>query len=208
MKIRVLVADDFPLLRDAVADALDRDPAIEVVGRAADGAEALALAAQHRPHVVVLDLRMPEVCGLGVLERLGVVCPHAKALVLTATQRPDRLLQAVEAGAAGYLLKSTTPEALRQAVITVHGGGLAVEPALAGHLLRAVRGEHTRRDALTGREREILRLVARGRTDAEVAAELYLSRRTVQNHLSRVREKTGLRRRAEIGRWAGEQGWA
>jgi DNA-binding NarL/FixJ family response regulator len=213
MRIRAVVVDDFPLLCTAVADALARDPAIEVIGRAHDGARALDLAQELQPDVIVLDLRMPELCGLAVLERLPAVAPATRAIVLTATRRTDRLLDALRAGAAGYLIKSATAEELRQAVITVHGGGVAVDPSMAGEVVTAYREAATgvRRgsdDVLSRREHDVVRLVALGHTDAEVGAALFLSRRTVQNHLARIREKTGLRRRTEIARWASERGWA
>jgi DNA-binding NarL/FixJ family response regulator len=207
MHIKVLVADDFPLVRDGVAQALDRDPGIDVVGRASDGAEALKLAHELKPDVMVLDLHMPELGGIGVLQRLRDELPEVRTLALTASESPESLLGAISSGAQGYLTKLTGAEELRQAVITIHGDGSVVEPRLARHLLREYAGgadASSMRTVLTPRESEILRLVARGHTDNEIGAQLYLSPRTVQNHLTRVREKTGLRRRSELTRWAVE----
>jgi DNA-binding NarL/FixJ family response regulator len=207
MHIRVLVADDFPLVRDGVAQALDRDPGIDVVGRASDGAEALKLAHELKPDVMVLDLHMPEIGGIGVLQRLRDELPEVRTLALTASESPESLLGAISSGAQGYLTKLTGAEELRQAVITIHGDGSVVEPRLARHLLREYAGGRdasSMRPVLTQRESEILRLVARGHTDNEIGAQLYLSPRTVQNHLTRIREKTGLRRRSELTRWAVE----
>jgi DNA-binding NarL/FixJ family response regulator len=210
MHIRVLVADDFPLVRDGVAQALDRDPGIDVVGKASNGEEALKLAHELKPDVMVLDLHMPELGGIGVLQRLRQELPDVRALALTASESPESLLGAISSGAQGYLTKLTGAEELRQAVITIHGDGSVVEPRLARHLLREYAGGATPGDAssmrpvLTQRESEILRLVARGHTDNEIGAQLYLSPRTVQNHLTRIREKTGLRRRSELTRWAVE----
>jgi DNA-binding NarL/FixJ family response regulator len=209
LNIKILLIDDFPLLREGFAAALETDPALKVIGQADGGEEGLRLARELQPDVVILDLRMPEMGGMTVLERLRTEAPDAKVLVVTATEKAQPLLDAVTAGAAGYLTKRCTREELRQAVITVYGGGSIIAPALAGHLLkeysRASRGETSHVRPLLGeREHEVLRLVATGSTDKEIAQALYISPRTVQNHLTRVREKTGLRRRAELTRWAME----
>jgi DNA-binding NarL/FixJ family response regulator len=209
MKIRVLVAEDHPLVREGVIRALERDPGIEVVGEADNGITAMELGRQLKPDVMVLDLRMPGLGGAVVLERLRAELPEIRALVMTANESPESLLDAVAAGAAGYLSKRTTGEELRQAVITTYGGGSVITPELAGHLLRefsgSARGEGSSvRPLLAARELEILRLVADGLTDNEIGKQLYISPRTVQNHLTRIREKTGLRRRSELARWAVE----
>src|SRR5436190_4429255 len=209
MNIRLLLIDDFPLIRDGFAAALESDPGLTIVGQADNGEEGLRLARELQPDVVVLDLSMPGMGGMTVLEKLRSEAPEAKVLVVTATEKAQPLLDAVAAGAAGYLTKRCTREELRQAVITIHGGGSIIAPTLAGHLLkeysRASRGEQSNVRPLIGqREHEVLRLVAGGSTDREIAAMLYISPRTVQNHLTRIREKTGLRRRAELTRWAME----
>src|SRR3954453_3338777 len=209
MNIRILLIDDFPLIREGFAAALEADPGLTIVGQADNGEDGLRLARELQPDVVILDLRMPEMGGMTVLERLRTEVPDAKVLIVTATEKAQPLLDAVAAGAAGYLTKRWTREELPQAVITIHGGGSIIAPDLASHLLkeysRASRGEASHVRPLLGqREHEILRLVATGCTDQEVAQQLYISPRTVQNHLTRVREKTGLRRRAELTRWAME----
>ena len=209
MSIRVLVAEDHPLVREGIIRALERDPGMTVVGEADNGITAMELARELKPDVMVLDLRMPGLGGAVVLERLRVELPDTRALVMTANESPESLLDAVAAGAAGYLSKRTTGEELRQAVITTYGGGSVITPELAGHLLRefsgSARGEGSSvRPLLAARELEILRLVADGLTDNEIGKQLYISPRTVQNHLTRIREKTGLRRRSELARWAVE----
>ena len=209
MNIRVVVADDFPLVRDAIAQVLDRDPGISVVGRAAGGEEALAMVGVHDPDVLILDLHMPDCGGIRVLERLRESGARTRVLIMTASESPDSLLDAVNAGAQGYITKRSTGEEVRQAVITTYGGGSVITPELAGHLLRefsgSARGEGSSvRPLLAARELEILRLVADGLTDNEIGKQLYISPRTVQNHLTRIREKTGLRRRSELARWAVE----
>ena len=207
MRIRVLLIDDFPLLRQGMAVALTSDPAIEVVGEAGDGAEGLRMAIQLRPDVVLLDLHMPEMGGIMVLERLREVLPEARCLVVTASEKAETLLTAVSSGAAGYLTKRSSRRELCDAVITVHGGGSVIAPQLAGHLLRQYRRASTGetedlRNALTPREQEVLRLVAQGMTDRQISEHIYVSPRTVQNHLARIRDKTGLKRRSELTRWA------
>ena len=208
MKIRVVVADDFPLVREGIVRALDADPAIDVVGQAENGQAALELAEQLEPDVLILDLRMPALGGLAVLDKLRTSRPAIRIIVMSASEQPSSLLDAVAAGAAGYLSKRSTGEELRQAVITAHGGGSVITPALASHLLKefstSARGERSQVRPLQGRELDVLRLVVQGKTDNEIGQELFISPRTVQNHLTRIREKTGLKRRSELTRWAVE----
>jgi two-component system NarL family response regulator len=208
MKIRVVVADDFPLVREGVVRALNQDPGIEVVAQAENGQEALNVAEQLRPDVMILDLRMPDLGGLAVLDKLRNTQPEIRVIVMTASEQASTLLDAIAAGAAGYLSKRSTGEELRQAVITAHGGGSVITPSLASHLLKefssSARGEQSAVRPLQGRELDVLRLVVQGKTDNEIGQELFISPRTVQNHLTRIREKTGLRRRSELTRWAVE----
>src|SRR6201990_1365306 len=140
VKIRVVVAEDHPLVREGVIRALERDPGIEVIGEADNGITARELARELKPDVMGLDLRMPGLGGAVVLERLRAELPEIPALVMTANESPESLLDAVAAGAAGYLSKRTTGEELRQAVITTYGGGSVITPELAGHLLREFSG--------------------------------------------------------------------
>ena len=206
MTLRVVVADDFPLVREGVVRALNQDPGIEVVAQAENGQEALNVAEQLRPDVMILDLRMPDLGGLAVLDKLRNTQPEIRVIVMTASEQASTLLDAIAAGAAGYLSKRSTGEELRQAVITAHGGGSVITPSLASHLLKefssSARGEQSAVRPLQGRELDVLRLVVQGKTDNEIGQELFISPRTVQNHLTRIREKTGLRRRSELTRWA------
>jgi two-component system NarL family response regulator len=206
MRIRVLVADDFPLVREGISRALVHDSAIEVVGQASGGREALELAERLEPDVLILDLRMPDLGGLAVLDKLRTTQPEIRVLVMTASEKANALLDAIAAGAAGYLSKRITGEQLRHAVIAAYGGGSVITPSLASHLLEeyssAMRDQRSQARPLRGRELEIMRLVVRGKTDAEIGRELLISARTVQSHLRQIREKTGLRRRAELTRWA------
>jgi DNA-binding NarL/FixJ family response regulator len=212
MRIRVLVADDFPLFLDGVCAALEADRAFAVVARAADGAEAAERAAETGPDVVLLDMMMPR-CGGG--EAIGLVrerAPGARVLAISASERIDVMQEAFEAGASGYVTKFARPRELREALIEVYSGGRVVSPALARRVLQPDGGKTPADPArgvpglLSERESAVLRLVAEGRADAEVAAKLSVRVRTVQSHLARVRAKTGVRRRSELVTWAMRHG--
>jgi DNA-binding NarL/FixJ family response regulator len=206
--VRVAVAEAHPVLRLGAVRALRDDPRIAVVGEAEEGLAAIELARRLRPDVMLVELRLPALGGAVLLERLRTELPEVKALVLSASESRDSVLDAVAAGAAGYLSKRTTAEQLREAVVATHRGDSVISPELVGHLVSAYSAWAEREASslpgsrLTAAELELVRLVAAGLTDREIAERLYLSRHTVQNRLARIREKTGLRRRAELARWA------
>jgi DNA-binding NarL/FixJ family response regulator len=207
--IRVLVADDFPMVRDALSAALNRHPNVEVAGTAADGLEAVAQAHALQPDVIVLDLRMPGMSGLMALTRLTTELPRIRVLLLTACEEPDAVIDAVSAGASGFVTKRISGAALADAVCAVHRGEPVVDPSLTAHLVAGLRrDQHSHRGVsaggLTGSELNVLRLVADGRTDKQISQTLYISPRTVQSHLAQIRTKVGLRRRVELTRWAAE----
>ncbi len=212
MRIRVLVADDFPLFLDGVCAALEADSAFDVVARAANGAEAAERAAETAPDVVLMDMMMPGSTGGASIELVRERVPDTRVLAISASERIDMMQEAFRAGASGYVTKFARPRELREALVEVHGGGRVVSPALARHVLRpdpdsVPRGSSQAPAALLSpRENAVLRLVAEGRTDAEVAAELGVHVRTVQSHLTRVRAKTGVRRRSELVTWAMRHG--
>jgi DNA-binding NarL/FixJ family response regulator len=204
VSIAVVVADDFPVLRRAMAAELERDPNIAVVAEAEDGIEALELAGRLEPDVVVLDLRMPGLDGQQVLERLHATRPDVGVVIVTAVEHPRALREAVAGGAAGFLSKRCTGQELRDAVVAVHAGGSQIAPELRPLLIEA-RSDATRSGAaLDRRERRILALVAAGATDGEIALELGVSDRMVRKNLERVHAKIGVRRRAQLIRWAVE----
>jgi DNA-binding NarL/FixJ family response regulator len=206
---RVLVADDFPLVREALAAALRRHPEIEVVAMAADGVEAVELAHAHRPDVVVLDLKMPRMSGLVALTKLSSDLPGTRVLLLTACEEPDTVIDAVSAGAAGFITKRSSGADLIDAVLRVSRGEPVVSASLTAYLVQGLRRDPGERRGgttgqLTSSELNVLRLVADGRTDKQISATLYISPRTVQSHLAQIRAKTGVRRRTQLARWATE----
>jgi DNA-binding NarL/FixJ family response regulator len=207
---KVLVADDFPLVRDGFAAALARDPSIKVVGFAEDGVEALEKTRALQPDVLLLDLRMPRMSGLMALTQLTAEMPHVRVLVVSDLACDDTVVDAVAAGAAGFISKHITGSDLCDAVHAVNRGEAAISPDLLGHLIRGLRREAsggnglTPTGALTVSELKVLRLVAEGRTDKQISATLYISPRTVQSHLAHIRAKTGIARRTQLACWATE----
>jgi len=207
--IRVLIADDFPLVREALTLAIERHEDVEVVGVAGDGVETLEQAHALQPDVVVLDLRMPRMSGLVALTRLSSALPQIRVLLLTACEEPDTVIDAVSAGAAGFVTKRITGDELARSIVAVHRGEPVVSPSLTAHLVRGLRRDGVDRyggttGKLTSSELNVLRLVADGRTDKQISETLYISPRTVQSHLSQIRTKTGVRRRTQLARWATE----
>jgi two-component system, NarL family, response regulator DesR len=198
--IRVLVAEDQGMVLGALAALLELEPDIEVVGRARDGAEALDLAAKVRPDVVLTDIEMPRVTGLELAAELKRRGSPARIVILTTFARSGYLRRALDAGAAGYLLKDAPAERLAEAVRRVHAGLRAVDPELAAAVWEAA-------DPLTDRERQVLRLAGEGHPSARIAAELHLSEGTVRNYLSEAISKLGAANRVDAARIARQKGW-
>ena len=210
--IRVLVADDHAVVREGIRAVLASTPDFEVVGEARDGAEALDLALALEPDVLVLDLSMPKMSGLTVAERLRAAQASARVLILSMHDHPEYVLQAVRAGASGYVLKDAQPDELRTAVRAVREGREYFHPAAARQLSTALREESERADRtaaldqLTRREREVLIRVARGRTNKEIAAALGISPRTVETHRDGIARKLKMRSVADLTRLVLEMG--
>jgi DNA-binding NarL/FixJ family response regulator len=205
--IRVLVVDDHPMWRDGVARDLT-ESGLAVVGTAGDGEQALRVAAATRPQVVLLDLNLPGLSGADLIRRLRE--PSLRVLVLSASGERQDVLDAVTAGATGYLVKSARLEDLVAAVRATAAGEAVFTPGLAGLVLgeyrRIAAGTEPDTPRLTARETDVLRLVAKGLTYPEIAARLVLSPRTVQNHVRNTLTKLQLRNKAQLVRYALEQG--
>ncbi|MGH7675381.1 MAG: response regulator [Gemmatimonadales bacterium] len=210
--ISVLVADDHAVVREGIRSVLVAEPGFRVVGAAADAAEALTLAQRHEPDVVLLDITMPGESGLSVASRLRDLLPTTRVLVLSMHDRTEYLLEAVRAGASGYLLKDASPATLREAVGAVHRGEAYFCPVIARRLSAALRGQlqaDERRGTvgrLTPREREVLVLIASGRTNKQIAAELGISPRTVETHRESLMRKLRIRTVAGLTRFAIDAG--
>lgn len=198
--IRVLVAEDQAMVLGALAALLETEQDLEVVARAPDGQQALDLTAEHRPDVVLTDIEMPGLTGLELAAELRRRGPRPRVIILTTFARPGYLRRALEAGAAGYLLKDSRPEELADAVRRVHAGGRAVDPELAAEAW-------TDPDPLSERERQVLRLAGEGLSSSRIAARLHLSEGTVRNYLSEAIGKLGASNRIEAARLARKQGW-
>jgi DNA-binding NarL/FixJ family response regulator len=210
--VRVLLADDHEIVRTGLRTILDADAGIEVVAEASDGRQAVELARAHRPDVCLFDIRMPVLDGIAatrVLAGPDVADPFA-VVVITTFDLDEHVHAALAAGARGFLLKDAGPDLLAQAVRAAADGDALIDPAVTVRLLAhfARTAPHPARpsEALSAREEAVLRLVAAGRTNAEIGAELHLSLSTVKTHLGAVLAKTGTRNRVEVARWAYESG--
>jgi DNA-binding NarL/FixJ family response regulator len=191
--VRVLIADDHPIFRDGLATLLEPHPGIEVVGRAADGAEAVALAAEHHPDVIVMDIQMPHVNGIEATRRVLAEQPSVGVLVFTMGEDDGTLLSAMRAGARGYLVKGAAQDEVVRAITSVAGGGVVFGASLATRIGDLLSPSASRRATefpmLTEREREVLDLIAAGRTNGQIATELYLAPKTVRNNVSAILSK-------------------
>ena len=205
--IRVVIVDDHPTLRDGVRADLEASGVATVVGEADDGGPAIELVRETAPDVVVMDLDLPTVRGVDAIKEIVKGSPNAKILVLTVSGAESDVLEAVKMGAAGYLLKTTTAEQLVDGVRRVHEGDAVFTPSLAGLVLSEFRrAAQPEESGLTARENEILKLVAKGYTYGEIAEQLYISRKTVQNHVRNILTKLQLRKRYELMRYAIKRG--
>lgn len=207
--VRVLIADDQRVVRDGLETLLGLLPGIAVVGTAADGADALAKTAELDPDVVLMDLHMPVLSGVEATERLVALGARAGVVVLTTYSDDEWVFAALRAGARGFLTKDATADEIRSAVLTVHSGEAQLDPSVQRRLLAALANRPltapapaSNPDGLTPRELAVLELIARGRSNGELAEELFVSDATVKTHINHLLAKTGSRDRAQLVAYA------
>jgi two-component system response regulator NreC len=206
--IRVLIVDDHAVVRSGLRLLLDAESDIEAVGEAPNAERALYEAIELKPDVVLMDLQMPEKGGIEGMPALLQALPTTKVLVLSMQDEPRYVRAAFEAGASGYVLKEAADSDLVAAVREVAGGGRYVHPTLGARMIDAEAAErrHTQEDPLSGREREVLKLLALGQTNQEIAEILFISVRTAETHRAHIMQKLGLSNRADLVRYALSQG--
>jgi DNA-binding NarL/FixJ family response regulator len=206
--IRVLLVDDHGVVREGLRAFLELQDGIEVVGEAADGEEAVTLAEAAQPDVILMDLVMPKLDGVGAMRELRDRAPGSRVIVLTSFLEDDRLLPAMRAGAAGYLLKNVEPAELARAVRAAHAGEAMIDPTVAARLVETLSETPDRHDPdhLTKREREVLELITRGRSNKRIALELGISEKTVKTHVGHLLEKLGVTDRTQAALLAVQRG--
>lgn len=209
-RIRILVADDHAIVREGVHQLLSQEPDIEVVGEAADGAQAVDLARKLRPDLVLMDIGMPGMNGLEATRVLKAEQPQTDVLVLTMQEGEDYFFRLLQAGASGYVLKGAGSAELLSAIRAVRQGGVYLNPTMTkkvlGDVLKRPEQARAASDPLTPREREVLKLIADGMTNREIADELVLSLSTVQTHRLHIMEKLNLHNRTELVKYAIRRG--
>ena len=213
--IRVLIVDDDALMRAGLRGVLSSDPAIEVVGEAGDGRDAVHRAQRDPPDVVLMDVRMPDLDGIAATERMLTVAPAVRVMILTTFEQDDYIFGALRVGASGFLLKRTRPEDLIAAIRTIAAGDSLLSPSVTSRVIERMARQpapDSSRDArlaeLTPRELEVLALVARGRSNGEIAAELVIEESTVKTHVKRILMKLEARDRVQAVIFAYETGVA
>jgi DNA-binding NarL/FixJ family response regulator len=212
-KIRIVLADDHPIVLDGLRNLIRAEPDFELVGEAASGLSALKIVREQRPDVAVLDISMPELNGIVLSRRLNGEMPALKLLVLTLHEDRAYLNQALEAGVRGYVLKRSAVENLVQAIRAVMVGGLYIDPAIVGRVFESKQvnkrllARKGVAPALTDREADVLKMAALGFTNKEIASRLDVGVKSIETYKARGLEKLGLKTRAELVRYASGQGW-
>ena len=203
-RIGVVLVDDHAVVREGIRSFLELQEGIEVVGEASDGAEAVRLAEELRPDVILMDLVMPRLDGVGAMRELRRRMPEIRVIVLTSFSDDERLLPAIQAGAAGYLLKDVQPRELARAVRAAHAGEALLDPGVAARVVEAVaqRPGEDPDERLTAREREVLELLGRGLPNKLIARELGVAEKTVKTHVSNVLAKLGVADRTQAALYA------
>ncbi len=202
MTTRILIADDHSVVRQGLRMFLGADPELEIVGEARNGAEAVALARQLRPDVVLMDLLMPVMDGIAATAAIRQEMPDTEVVALTSVLEDAAVMDAMRVGAIGYLLKDTDAHELRRAIKAAAAGQVQLSPQAAERLLREVRTPEKSEEPLTGRETEVLRLLAQGKANKEIARGLHISEQTVKTHVSHILNKLGVLSRTQAALYA------
>jgi NarL family two-component system response regulator LiaR len=209
--IRVLIADDHAVVREGLRTLIGTEPGMEVVGEAADGVEAVSMARAHQPDVILLDMVMPHKDGLQAIREIKDGNPEARILVLTSFSDDDKVFPAIKSGALGYLLKNASPRTLLSAIRDVHRGEPTMSPAIASKLMRELQRKSDlppTEEPLTEREVDVLKLVAQGLTNQEIAEKLFIGEGTVRTHVSNILSKLHLANRTQAALYALREGLA
>ena len=207
--VRVLIADDQTLFRVGLARLLEEDPRVHIVGQAGDGAEAVKLAASLKPDVVLMDLKMPNLDGIEATRQIVAAQSGVKVLLLTTFEADNHVIQALKAGASGYILKDSKPDSIVSSLLAVMAGERVMASAVANRVLEMLTGTTTPKefyDGLTGREIEILKLLAGGMANKQIAYKLKISEKTVRNHVSNMYEKLNIYDRSQAVLYAVRKG--
>lgn len=207
--VRVLVVDDQTLFRNGLTSLLNEDERVEVVGQAVDGADALKQAVRLKPDVTLMDIKMPNVDGIEATRQIIEAVPGSKVLVLTTFETDSQVIQALKAGASGYVLKDSTAAAIVSSIVAVMSGERVMASAVANRVLEMLTGTTTPKefyDGLTNREIEILKLLANGMANKQIAYRLKISEKTVRNHVSNTYEKLGIYDRSQAVLYAVKKG--
>ncbi len=206
MAIRVLIVDDHSVVRQGLQMFLRLDPELDVVGEARDGVEALEQARKLQPDVVLMDLLMPRMDGISAISAMRRELPDTEVIALTSVLEDEKVIAAIRAGAIGYLLKDTEAHELRQAIKAAAAGQVQLSPEVAARLLREARPAHQPVEELTPREMDVLRLLARGLINKEIAQELGIGDKTVKTHVSNILGKLGMLSRTQAAVYAVQMG--
>jgi DNA-binding NarL/FixJ family response regulator len=207
--VRVLIADDQTLFRVGLARLLEEDPRVDIVGQAGDGVEAVKLAGSLKPDVVLMDLKMPNLDGIEATRQISASLPGVRVLLLTTFEADNHVIQALKAGASGYILKDSRPDSIVSSLLAVMAGERVMASAVANRVLEMLTGTTTPKefyDGLTGREIEILKLLAGGMANKQIAYKLKISEKTVRNHVSNMYEKLNIYDRSQAVLYAVRKG--
>jgi two-component system, NarL family, response regulator DevR len=209
-RIRVLIVDDHEMVREGLMAMLQPEADFEVVGQTGRGVEVADLVETTRPDVVLLDARLPDLSGVEVCRRLSLSHPDVSVVILTTYTDPDLVQECIEAGARGYVVKDVERFSLKESIRAVYRGLSVLAPQVAGQVMEGSRAREqagSRRAALSASQVAILRLISRGHSNREIAAEVHLSENTVKTHVQEIFRKLGVRNRVEAAILAGKSGW-